>query len=88
MLRATPAGGFRATPIFSVGDSIGDYRPPGVLDGLAVFPGVNGDVRLLVNHEFGSNAGYAYRLANGTQLTGSRISYFDIDAKTRHNYLL
>jgi 2',3'-cyclic-nucleotide 2'-phosphodiesterase / 3'-nucleotidase / 5'-nucleotidase len=27
--------------------------------------------------------GYAYTLANGTQLTGARVSYFDVDRKTR-----
>jgi hypothetical protein len=83
MLRVTPDGGFHATPLFTVGERIGDYQPPGVLDGTAAFRRPDGSVRVLVTHELDSDQGYPWQLANGSKLTGSRISFFDIDAATR-----
>ncbi len=83
MLRATPEGGFRVTPIFTVAERIGAYQPPGILDGTAAFRRPDGRVRVFVTHELDSDQGYPFRLANGLALTGSRISYFDIDPATR-----
>lgn len=40
-------------------------------------------VRILANHELNAEDGYAYRLRNGVELTGARVSYFDFDAETR-----
>lgn len=74
-------GGWVEMPIFTIGESFDAYTPPGVLDGIGVFS--HGDkVRVLTNHELSSSNGYAYTLANGTSLTGARISYFDIDPQT------
>jgi hypothetical protein len=39
-------------------------------------------VAAFVNHELTSGSGYAYSLANGTELTGARISRFDIQTRT------
>lgn len=83
MLRATGNGGFHVTSLFTVGESIGGYQPPGVLDGTAAFRQSNGAVRVIFNHELDSDEGYPFRLANGLELTGSRLSYLDIDRVTR-----
>jgi hypothetical protein len=70
--------GYSVDPIFTIGETYGGYTPPGIPDGIGAFA-LDGDtVRVLVNHELGSTAGYAYTLANGTELTGARVSYFDI----------
>jgi len=58
-------------------------RPPGILDGMGAFRWTKHTVRVFVNHELGATTGYAYRLANGTTLTGARVSWFDIDRKSR-----
>lgn len=83
MLRAEPQSGFDIEVLFSVGDTVGDYLPPGVLDGMAAFALDETTVRLFVNHELAPTAGSAYRLANGTTLRGARVSYFDIERHTR-----
>lgn len=82
MLRAEPGSGFTVRPLWTVGERIGDYQPPGVPDGLAVFPWAPGTVRVFMNHELAADAGYPWRLANGTELAGARISYLDLDAAT------
>lgn len=82
MLQATPDSGLGVRVLFTVGDRIGEYQPPGVLDGLGAWRKNNGRVRILANHELGSLKGYTYALANGTQLRGSRISFFDLDSET------
>ena len=76
-------GDWQAKPIFTVGETINDYTPPGILDGLGAMPLEDGTVRVFANHELRQGQGYAYTLANGTELTGSRVSYFDIDPNTR-----
>ena len=73
---------WEVAPIFTVENRIGDYRPPGILDGAGAFELDDNTVRVLVNHELRPEQGYAYELANGTSLTGSRVSYFDIDKVT------
>lgn len=67
-----------------------NYRPVGILGGIGAFPGNNNNngkkpatVRVLVNHELTGGSGYAYELANETELTGARISSFEIDIKSR-----
>jgi hypothetical protein len=75
-------GGWTVDPIFTVGDKIGTYVPPGILDGIGAFSLNDTTVRLYVNHELGNTVGYKYSLANGTQLTGARVSYFDVDKRT------
>ncbi|HAC66313.1 MAG TPA: hypothetical protein DCF68_22955, partial [Cyanothece sp. UBA12306] len=78
-------------PLFTIGETIDqetpepedDYTPPGIPDGMGAFALDEDTVRLLVNHELNAEDGYAYTLANGTELTGARVSYFDIDSETR-----
>ncbi len=85
--------GWKVTPLVTIGDTndrgvdvnqkrLG-YRPIGVLDGIGAFKINKNLVRVLVNHEVGGYVGYAYELANGTQLTGARVSFYDIHTKTR-----
>jgi serralysin len=74
--------GYTVDPIFTVGETIGDYTPTGILDGTGAFALNETTVRVLVNSEIGSSTGYAYTLENDTSLIGSRIHYFDIDTRT------
>lgn len=71
--------GYQTRPIFTVGETIDGYIPPGILDGLGAYALDANTVRVLANHELTASAGYAYTLANGTQLTGARVSYFDLN---------
>ena len=74
-------------PLFTVGESIGDYTPPGVLDGMGAYELDRYTVRLLANHELLNFRGYPYEISDGNggtfEMTGARISYFDIDKATR-----
>ena len=83
MLRAEPGAGFSITPLFTVGEVVNGYRPPGTIDGLAAWDWDAETVRVFANHELAATAGYPYLLDDGPRLTGSRISYFDIDKQTR-----
>ena len=58
------------------------YVPPGVPDGLGAFALDEDTVRLIANHELTPDSGYAYTLANGTELTGARVSFFDLNQET------
>jgi hypothetical protein len=75
--------GWTTKPLFTVGESVDGYRPPGILDGLGAQKISRNTVRVYANHELGNGAGYEYTLANGTRLRGARISYFDIDRASR-----
>ncbi|MCB9914045.1 MAG: DUF839 domain-containing protein [Planctomycetes bacterium] len=70
--------GWTATPIFTIGETSGAYQPVGILDGIGAFKKGANRAKVLVNHELGENVGYAYTLHNGTQLTGARVSVFDV----------
>ena len=81
--------GYSVDPIFTVGETFageiqGDYAPPGILDGLGAFALDHDTVRVLANHELRSNVGYTYTLDNGfgAELTGARVSFFDINIHT------
>jgi secreted PhoX family phosphatase len=74
--------GYTVDPLFTVGDKIGDYVPTGIPDGIGAFSLDDTTVRVFVNSELGSTAGYKYTLKNGLQLPGARISYLDIDKRT------
>lgn len=74
----TGLAGWHEMPVFTVGETVNGYTPPGILDGIGAFRRGN-NVRLLVNHELTSDVGYPYTLANGASLTGARVSFFDID---------
>jgi len=78
---AATGNGWTATPIFTVGETIGTYKPVGILDGIYAFPQNSTSATVLVNHELGSSVGYAYTLKNGTQLTGARISSMRVTRK-------
>jgi secreted PhoX family phosphatase len=81
--------GWQVQPLFTVGETIkknaadAGYTPPGILDGIGAVKLDGNNVRVLVNHELGNSVGYEYELANGTKLKGARVSYFDINSKTR-----
>ncbi len=76
--------GWRTEAIFTVGETVGSYQPVGILDGVAAFPGRRpGTALVLVNHELNEGNGYAYDLANGTSLTGARVSAMEI-SRTRN----
>ena len=81
MIQSTHAS-WEVIPFFTVGERIGDYSPPGKPDGTGAFMLNANTIRVLTNHELHSTDGYPYQLANGTSLTGSRISYLDIDRST------
>lgn len=80
--QVTGNGEYEYNPIFTVGETIEGYTPPGILDGLGAFELDEDTVRVLANHELRPDVGYAYELANGTQLQGARVSYFDINKET------
>ena len=75
--------GYTVDPVFTVGDTIDGYTPPGILDGSGAYELDADTVRVLVNHEISvSSGGYAYTLESGVSLRGARVSYFDIDKAT------
>jgi hypothetical protein len=73
-------------PLFTVGQSIGDYTPPGILDGLGAYELDDDTVRVLANHELPNSRGYPYEVMGSEgpfSMEGARVSYFDIDKATR-----
>lgn len=77
------ADGWSNVAISTVGETIGGYTPPGLLDGMSAYPARGrGVMSVFVNHELRSNVGYPYTLANGTELTGARISRYDVQTNT------
>jgi hypothetical protein len=88
LAQMTGLNGYSVDPIFTVGETFedgsqGDYTPPGILDGLGAYALDDNTIRVLVNHELSNDVGYSYTLANGLELPGARISFFDIDKETR-----
>lgn len=75
-------GGYKIDPFVTIGDTVEGYTPVGIPDGMGAYALNSTTVRVLVNHELGSTAGAPYTLANGTQLTGARVSFFDVDKAT------
>jgi serralysin len=75
------------SPIFTVGESFGNYTPPGILDGMGAYQLDENTVRVLANHELLHFRGYPYEVNDamgGTfSMIGARISYFDIDIESR-----
>lgn len=74
--------GYTVDPIFTVGERIGNYVPPGILDGIGAYSLDDTTVRVLVVNEVAATDGYKYTLKNGTQLPGARVNYFDVDKRT------
>jgi hypothetical protein len=81
-MAAITAEGWGDRPLFTIGESVGDYTPPGIPDGMYAWKRGR-QVKVLVNHELTASSGYPYTLASGAELTGARVSYFDIDRTTR-----
>ena len=91
--------GYTVQPILTIGETIagtsgalnpstaGDYTPVGILDGLGAFKLNKREVRVLANHELLNFRGNSYEVSDGKggtfSMTGARVSYFDIDKKTR-----
>ena len=85
--------GWKVAPLLTIGETSSNgrsvnahelgYEIPGNLDGIGAFRLNNDTVRVLVNHELGVGSGYSFQLANGLDLTGARISYFDINPNDR-----
>lgn len=73
---------YQVNPLFTIGEAFNGYTPAGILDGTGAFELDSDTIRVLVNHELSNSVGYAYTLANGTSLTGARVSYFDINKTT------
>ncbi len=69
-------------PAFTIGETVDGYTPPGIPDGTGAGILNARTARLFVSHELTELDGYLYRLANGTDLFGARISYFDVDRRT------
>jgi len=80
-----PAEGtsWRIQPLLTIGEVLDGYRPVGILDGTGAIALDAVTTRIFVNHELSSDRGYPYALANGTMLTGARVSYFDLETTNR-----
>ena len=74
--------GFTVDPLVTIGDKVGDYVLPGILDGIGAYSLNDTTVRALVTSELGNTVGYKYKLKNGLELPGARTSYVDIDKRT------
>lgn len=70
------------TPVFTIGEAFDGYIPPGIPDGMAAYEREN-SMLILSSHELTASAGYPFTLANGTQLTGARVSALELDKHTR-----
>lgn len=90
---ANTSHGWNVAPLLTVGEispsgqsvnaeKLG-YEIPGILDGIGAFKLNKNTVRVLINHEIGVGSGFSFQLANGLALTGSRISYVDINRNNR-----
>ena len=95
---AIGVGRWSTTAIHTVGETIpstgalnptttGDYTPVGVIDGLGAYRLDRNTVRVFANHELLHFRGNAFEVSDGAggtfEMVGARISYFDIDRKTR-----
>lgn len=86
-------------PILTIGESLyntsgslnssttGVYTPVGILDGIGAYEYNEDTVRIFVNHELLNFRGNEYFVNNGQggsfAMTGARISYFDIDKRSK-----
>ena len=80
--QAIGLGKWNEQAVLTIGDTVNGYTPPGIPDGMGAFDRGQ-TVEIVANHELTASAGYPYTLANGTELTGARISSLIIDKKTR-----
>jgi len=75
---AATGHGWEFTPIFTAGETFADFQPVGTFDGIHAFPSGVDTATIFVNEELGLTNGYPYTLANGTQLSGARVSFFKV----------
>ncbi len=75
-------GEWTTDPVFTIGETIDGYTPPGIPDGMGAFEREN-TVVIVSTHELRASQGYAYQLASGVDLTGARISALMFDKVTR-----
>ena len=80
--QVTGIGPWTTAPVFTIGETINGYTPPGIPDGMGAFER-NDEVVIVSNHELRSAQGYPYFLANGAELTGARVSYLSFDKDSR-----
>ena len=82
-------GEWTAQPIFTVGETINDYTPPGLLDGLGAYKKDQRTVRVFANHEMLNFRGTGYEIcswqdcSDAFTLKGGRVSFFDINISSR-----
>jgi hypothetical protein len=62
-------GEWTTDPVFTIGETIDGYTPPGIPDGMGAFEREN-TVVIVSTHELRASQGYAYQLASGVDLTG------------------
>lgn len=72
------SNGWTTQPLWTVGDTIGNFTPSGIPDGIFAYAAGPNAANVLVNHELGASQGTLYTLANGTQLRGARVTAFKI----------
>jgi len=80
--QTTGLAGWSTDPVFTIGETINSYTPPGIPDGMGAFER-DGTVEIFSNHELRATQGYPYTLKNGTQLTGARVSKLVFNKQTR-----
>ncbi len=74
--------GYTVDPILTIGDKVGEYATPGILDGIGAYALNDTTVRVLVVSELRETVGYKYKLKNGLELPGARATFVDIDKRT------
>lgn len=75
-------GPWTTEPVFTIGETINGYTPPGIPDGMGAFER-DDKVMILSNHELRTTQGYPYELASGAELRGARVSYLMFDQDSR-----
>lgn len=70
------------TILQGVGETVNGYSLPGNISGISMYQTEQGYNRLMITHDFPAAAGSTYPIENGLILTGSRISYLDLDPVT------
>lgn len=72
--------GWRTDAVFTIGNAAPNgFIPAGIPDGMFAYPTSNSNEAIVyVTAELNANTGYPYTLANGTVLTGARVTAFRI----------
>ncbi|MCX5929150.1 MAG: hypothetical protein NTY40_05315 [Synechococcus sp. LacPavin_0920_WC12_MAG_50_7] len=61
--------------LFTIGETVNGFTPTGIPDGIGAFRLDANTIRMVVNSEIGFAKAYAYKLANGLSMVGSRIQF-------------